>query len=167
MDQANEAFGIAVDYASNQIIWYQLNGTVKLYLFRSAGVISILATILVTYLSATLDNEKPTLFGFRKNVLIAVLAASSAMVISLSSFFGWKSSWESHRLAQFQLEALIVESRIQKLKIEKNGTDTELFELAHSLSTRVREIVSEETIKYYKSVTSASRVPELKKPKKK
>lgn len=162
MEQELEAFKIAIEYADKQYHWYQNYGNVKLYLFRISGVIAILSTILITYLSATLDSTNPIILGFRKSILIAILAAFSAVSVSLSSFFGWKSSWESHRVAQFQIEALIVDAKIQQQKILTSGVEEDLFALAQSLTTKVRDITSEETVRYYSGQKNIRDVSVLK-----
>lgn len=149
MNEANEAFELAVQYANEQISWYDFHAGLKLYLFRLAGVIAIASTIFVTYLSATLDDANSRFCGLRRQTLVAALATLSALSIALSGFFGWRSSWESHRQAQLQLEALVVDARIEKLRIAKNGNEAELFELAQSLSKRTREIVARETGKFF------------------
>jgi hypothetical protein len=149
LEEANQAFFVAQAYAQKQIDWYGLFGTSKLILFRVAGVLSIVCAIFIAYFSATLDDNKVTFFNFSKKKLITILAILSALSVSLSGFFGWKGAWESHRIAQFQIEALVVEAKIRKLKLESDGDIAGVFMLANELSQETARIVHEESTEYF------------------
>ena len=59
MEEAIQAFDLAIEYTNHQIEWYDRFAFVKLFLFRTFGVITIMSAILITYLSATLDEKNP------------------------------------------------------------------------------------------------------------
>ncbi|KKJ75405.1 hypothetical protein WH95_18335 [Kiloniella litopenaei] len=154
MEEANQAFLVALEYAQKQIDWYQFFGISKLILFRVVGGLSIICTIFIAYLSATLDDKKTTLFSLSKKKLVTILAIVSALSVSLSGFFGWRGAWESHRLAQFQIESLMVETEIRKLKLESDGDVAGVFMLANELSEETARIVQHESSEYFSFIPS-------------
>ncbi|WP_120495843.1 hypothetical protein [Kiloniella sp. EL199] len=149
MEEASQAFLVAQEYAQKQIDWYSLFGITKLILFRITGVLSIVCAIFIAYFSATFDDNKLTFFNFSKKKLITILAILSALCVSLSGFFGWKGAWETHRIAQFQIEALVVEAKIQKFKLESDGDVAGVFILADELSQKTATIVQNESTDYF------------------
>ncbi|MGG9998615.1 DUF4231 domain-containing protein [Pseudovibrio ascidiaceicola] len=158
MYEAIEAYREAVNYANEQIEWYFFYAGLKLILFRVAGVISIVAAILITFLSANLNDPEKKIGSLKRRNVIALLAVVSAVSVSLSSFFEWRASWESHRHAQFKLEALVKMTAIKKLELQQEGNPKAIFALAGSLTDNVRNIVSEETVTYYSSQPDLSEI---------
>ncbi|WP_085904572.1 hypothetical protein [Kiloniella majae] len=156
MDEANQAFLVAMGYAQKQISWYEFFGLFKLILFRGAGALSIICAIFIAYFSATLGDNKATFFNFSKKNLITTLAILSALSVSLSGFFGWRAAWESHRIAQFQIEALVVETKIRKLELESDKDIAGIFILAKRLSQETARIVEEESSEYFTYIPNVS-----------
>lgn len=147
---------VAIKAISDKLDWYKSSANWKFYLFRATGVAAILSSVLVTYLSANIDNQKVPLLGLKKKNLVSVLAALTAVSISLAGFFGWRSSWESHRLAQLQLEALVTNTKIEMFRLKANDDDKALFNLAHSADKALNEIVFKETQGFFSGVKDAN-----------
>ncbi|MFS8184264.1 DUF4231 domain-containing protein [Pseudovibrio denitrificans] len=158
MYEAVEAFREAINYAQEQVEWYDFYAGLKLTLFRTAGVLAIVSATLITFLSANLKDPEQKIGRVKRKNIIALLAVVSAISVSLSSFFEWRSSWESHRHAQFKLEALIKTATIKKLELQQGANAAELFVLAGWLTDNVQTIVSEETSKFYSSQPDISEI---------
>ena len=151
MSNEIDALNQAIQYAQEQVDWYNRYAFWKMFLFRSAGVITILATVAITYLSASVNDKSNMFAGFKKQNLITGLAVISAISVALSTFFGWQKAWESHRLAQFQIEAAIVNANIKKSAVLGTGRKDELVEEAQKLTEHVKEIVLSETDRFYRT----------------
>lgn len=149
MNEAEAAFAIACKYALSQLHWYETYAFWKYLFFRATGVASIVLTVLITYISASLTAPEEKLGWFKKKNFIAVLAAFSAILVGVSSFFDWRGAWESHRIAEFEIRALIKKAEIEKLALIEADDVTGVFKLAQSLTADVHEIVEAETGDYF------------------
>ena len=154
MGEAGQAFEEAMKYALAQLHWYDVHSIYALYLFRIFGVISILSAISVTYLAASLKSENELFLRLPKKNLVAALSALSALSISVSGFFAWNAAWVGYRSAQFQIETLIQNAKIEKLQSIEENDKTRLFKISRELVSQVGTIVSDETKTYFDSVKS-------------
>ncbi|MEO1747031.1 MAG: SLATT domain-containing protein [Pseudomonadota bacterium] len=149
MSEAEAAFAVAAEYAAEQIDWYDRYAFIKHMLFRASAVGMVVASVLTTYLAATLEKPDDLFLRFKRKNAIAVLAATSAILVGLTGLFDWRSAWESHRLAQFEIQAAMKVATIRKLQLTAESKDQEVFELARELAEDVRNIVSNETVRFF------------------
>lgn len=155
MNEALEAYQIARNFSAEQIEWYSNQAFYKHFLHRASGVLIILFAVLITYFSANLSAPTEKVLRFQKRNVIAVLAASSAIIASISSFYDWRSSWESHRLAQFELQALIRVAEIKQLELKMDKNADGMFKLAKELTLEVKMVLEKETAHYYSNQRGA------------
>ncbi|WP_350334243.1 DUF4231 domain-containing protein [Coralliovum pocilloporae] len=158
MEEALAAYQVAVAYATKQIIWYESSADMKHLLYRGVGLVAICASILITFLSATMNRPDQKIGAFRTGYVIAALAAISALSVAAAGFFEWGSAWESHRITQLRLEALVEISHIESLKLTAAGDKQGIFTLAERLAEEVRGIVETETTGYYDSQSTLSEI---------
>lgn len=147
-----DALSQAIQYATGKMNWYDTYAFWKMIAFRTAGVVTILATVAITYLSASLSDKAQDFLGFKKQHLITGLAVLSAVAVALPTFFGWQKAWEGHRVAQFQIEAAIVEAKINQTALKGPQQQAERITEAQKLTKTVRDIVLSETDSFYRGI---------------
>ncbi|MCY6380514.1 hypothetical protein [Hoeflea prorocentri] len=155
-----DALNQAVVYADKMLDWYETHAYWKMIAFRTTGVVTILATIAITYISASLSEQSQTILGYQKKHLITGLAVLSAITVALPAFFGWQNAWESHRVAQFRIEAAIVEAKIRRAALLGTARRTEMTLEAQHLTQTVRDIVLSETDKFYRGIGKPTGKPQ-------
>lgn len=168
MQDALKAVEVALIYAHDQMQWYEESAFEKLVLFRVFGVAALTSSILVTYFSATLSEANTNFLGLKRKNITAFLAALATISVAVSGFFGWKSAWEGHRTAQLTIEAIIVDHKLQQLRIQGDDSKAdEMHKLAETLTNNVKNVVLKETAGFFGALKGAQLNPDGSlKPKK-
>lgn len=126
--------------------WYRDHAERPMLLFRSAGVLLILLSVSVPFLS--------TLEGVAKEVILPIFSLLIAALTGLNAFFQWQSQWQRFRLTQYQLEYLLNRWEFE-LTQAKHQTDHDLAvqmatDATARLLDRAHEITFQETGEHFK-----------------
>ena len=142
---------IKEEFVVRQLNWYKAHARTPMLLFRVSGVLVILLSVSLPFLT--------TLEGPWKTIILPFISLLIAGLTGLNSFFRWESDWKGYRQTHLTLEYLltmwelqIAEARCQT-DIQK-GIDMALQATEQLIST-TRTSTSDEAEEYFKRVQIA------------
>lgn len=94
-----EARAIKEQLVDVHYAWYRKNKWVPFFLFRGAGVLTIV-------LGVTLPAVAAFPSFTHKDLILAVMSVTIAALTGLASFFRWERSWRGRFLTEFAIENL-------------------------------------------------------------
>ncbi len=126
--------------------WYRDHAERPMLLFRSAGVLLILLSVSIPYLS--------TLEGVAKEVLLPIFSLLIAALTGLNAFFQWQSQWQRFRQTQYQLEYLLTRWEFEITQAKHQPEHSLAVEMATAATARLldqaHEITAQETGEHFK-----------------
>jgi hypothetical protein len=139
------------EYVVQQMNWYKEHTRTPMRLFRISGVLVILLSVSLPFLT--------TLEGPWKTIILPAVSLAVAGLTGLNSFFRWESDWKGYRQTQLALEYLLTEWELQiaeaKCQIDiQKGIDIALQATRQLISTS-RTTMSVEAEEYFKRVQTA------------
>src|SRR5581483_4534647 len=146
-----EVTRIKEEFVGLQFNWYKANARRPMLLFRIAGVLVILLSVSLPFLT--------TLDGLWKTIVLPVISLLIAGLTGLNSFFRWESAWKGYRQTHLTLEYLLTTCELQiaearcQVDVQK-GIDMAL-QATEQLITMTRTTTSAEAEDYFKRVQIA------------
>jgi hypothetical protein len=136
------------EFVMRQLHWYKVNARTPMFLFRVSGVIVILLSVSLPFLT--------TLEGLWKTIVLPVVSLLIAGLTGLNSFFRWESSWKGYRQTHLTLEYLLTmwELQIAEARCQvdaQKGIDIAL-QATEQLINATRTTISAEADDYFKRV---------------
>ncbi|HZR42882.1 MAG TPA: DUF4231 domain-containing protein [Ktedonobacteraceae bacterium] len=146
-----EVTRIKEEFVGRQLNWYKANARRPMLLFRIAGVLVILLSVSLPFLT--------TLDGLWKTIVLPVVSLLIAGLTGLNSFFRWESNWKGYRQTHLTLEYLLTmwELQIAEAKCQvdvQKGIDIAL-KATEQLISATQTTVSAEAEEYFKRVQVA------------
>jgi hypothetical protein len=136
------------DFVVRKLNWYKEHGWRPRWLFRVSGVLIILLSISIPFLT--------TLEGVWKTVVLPAFALVVAGLTGLTSFFRWESDWKGFRQTQFALEYLLAEWELKILaarhQADKQQAIAMAVEATQQLIASSHKMTSSEVEEFFKRV---------------
>lgn len=147
-DDIDEIVAIAEGYANPQLAWYQTNKLWPRLFFRATGVVIIVLSVTIPFL---------TTFDFRgRNIVLSVTALVIAALTGLSAFYNWDQAWRGRQQTAETLEHLLASWRLHLINARAE-TDPEqrrarVTTAAQELIDGVKAVTGAEAEKFFSEV---------------
>jgi Protein of unknown function (DUF4231) len=142
---------IKEEFVVRRLHWYKTHARTPMLLFRTSGVLVILLSVSLPFLT--------TLEGLWKTIVLPVISLLIAGLTGLNSFFQWESGWKGYRQTQFTLDYLLTQWELQiaeaKCQVDvQKGIDMALQATEQLIST-TQTTTNVEAEEYFKRVQAA------------
>ncbi len=128
--------------------WYKKHKNEQRIIFRTAGAIAILFSIIIPAISAHSFHGK--------DIVISIMALTIAAFSYFNTFFKWEEAWKNFSRSELAIEHLIGiwQLKLTDAKSYENETDrlSEASKATKYLLEEVGKIVSQETENYFSQV---------------
>lgn len=139
------------EFVVRQLNWYKAHARTPMLLFRVSGVLVILLSVSLPFLT--------TLDGLWKTVVLPVISLLIAGLTGMNSFFRWEGAWKGYRQTRLTLEYLLTEWELQIAGARCQVDEQKAIEIAlnatEQLISATRTTTSTEAEDYFKQVQSA------------
>jgi hypothetical protein len=128
--------------------WYQRRAPRSMAAFRTVGVIVILLSVSLPFIS--------TLEGSWRTVALPLVSLLIAGLTGVNAFLNWQSQWQSYRQTQFTLEYLLQRWELEVIQARYHPNEEEAIGMAYaatqSLLEQARQATASETEKFFKGI---------------
>jgi hypothetical protein len=144
----DEIFKEAVDsarslkekYVDPRIGWYKNHTATPRWMFRLAGISTILLSVTLPALAAGHFSHK--------ELIVSAVSIAIAALTGLGSFYRWERTWHGNSTAQLALEHLVAKWELEltnaKLLLDANKRSEHVYLATNDLLTNSRSVVSSE-----------------------
>ena len=151
LSMLEELTHIKDDFVTLQLNWYKTHARIPMLLFRVSGVLVILLSVSLPFLT--------TLGGFWKTIVLPVISLLIAGLTGLNSFFRWESAWKGYRQTHLTLEYLLTTWELQiaeaRCQVDAQKGIEIALQATEQLITMTRTTTSTEAEDYFKQVQAA------------
>ena len=130
--------------------WYKHHLWAPFFLFRFAGVLTILLSVTLPVVSA-IDEKK--LLPMDKTYLLAGMSLGIAALTGLGGFFRWERTWRSRNFAKFSIDGLVAKWELElenaRIVVEPKDRIGHAYRATNDLLTNFRNVGSEESEQFF------------------
>src|SRR6266700_6723169 len=142
---------IKEEFVVRQLNWYKAHARTPMLLFRISGVLVILLSVSLPFLT--------TLEGLWKTLVLPVISLLIAGLTGLNAFFRWESDWKGYRQTHLTLEYLLTTWELQIAEARCQVDEQKAIDIAlkatEQLINMTRTTTSTEAEDYFKRVQAA------------
>jgi hypothetical protein len=136
------------EYVVSKMKWYQKNAPRHFWSFRISGVLIILLSVSVPFMTS--------LSGFWKDTVLPISTLLIAGLTGLNSFMQWQEGWKEYRKTQFAIEYLLTKWEFEVTKAINNPNKKQalnaLTRATSSLLENTKQISARETETFFERV---------------
>ena len=142
------ARSIKEQYVDPRINWYKGHTRLPLWMFRLAGISTILLSVTLPALAAAPFPHK--------TVVLSAMSIAIAALTGLSSFYRWERTWRGNSTAQVTLEQHVAKWELEltnaRLLLGPDERIKHVYQATDDLLTNARTVVSSESEGFFSAL---------------